>query len=674
MAGDAGTVVVDVVGDLSTLHGQLAATGAKGKGLSKTALGVAGIGAAAVAAGAGLISLGGEFDQAYDTIRVGTGATGDALEALKDDFKAVAKTGPEGFDDVGTAVADLNTRLGLTGEPLQEVSRQVLDLSRITGTDLSTNVEKLTRFLGDAGVASEDFGGAIDAVFRASQATGPSVAELSDLLVRYGAPLRNFGFGFEESAALLGKFQKEGVNTELVMGSLRIALGKFAKAGEDPVEALQENIEAIKNAGSAAEANSMAFEIFGARAGADMAAAIREGRFELGDLFDQVKNGNETIETASEDTKSWQESLSELGNKAKVALEPAAVALFDDFGDILEAAAPVVEGIATGVGFLAEAFTAIPGPIQAVILGVGALLAVLAALSLIGGPVSAAIGLVSGALTFLAANPIVLIIAAIVAAIAALAYVIYRNWDTIKEYLAATWEFIKNTAATIWQGIQDAVAAVADFIVTTVLPKWQAFTGWLADVWNALKLAAAQAWNFIRDTIGGVATWISDKVQRYIIDPVSWVIGLFTGLPDTASSAWNAVKDAIGSAVDWIKTKLDELGRWIDDALGPLDEIIGKAGSFVGGLIPGFDTGGVVPGPRGAPRLVLAHGGETILPTHKPGNELNMGAGAGATINLSVNLSDATIRSDQDITRLARSLADTTAAELRAAGVTVQDR
>ena len=36
-----------------------------------------------------------------------------------------------------------------------------------------------------------------------------------------------------------------------------------------------------------------------------------------------------------------------------------------------------------------------------------------------------------------------------------------------------------------------------------------------------------------------------------------------------------------------------------------------------GGMIPEFNDGGIVPGPLGAPTLVKAHGGETILPTHK---------------------------------------------------------
>lgn len=36
-----------------------------------------------------------------------------------------------------------------------------------------------------------------------------------------------------------------------------------------------------------------------------------------------------------------------------------------------------------------------------------------------------------------------------------------------------------------------------------------------------------------------------------------------------------------------------------------------------GGFVPQFDKGGVVPGPTGSPQLIMAHGGETILPTHK---------------------------------------------------------
>jgi hypothetical protein len=44
--------------------------------------------------------------------------------------------------------------------------------------------------------------------------------------------------------------------------------------------------------------------------------------------------------------------------------------------------------------------------------------------------------------------------------------------------------------------------------------------------------------------------------------------------------------------------------------------VTGKIGDIAGSL-PGFADGGVVPGPIGTPRLILAHAGETVLPTHR---------------------------------------------------------
>lgn len=49
-------------------------------------------------------------------------------------------------------------------------------------------------------------------------------------------------------------------------------------------------------------------------------------------------------------------------------------------------------------------------------------------------------------------------------------------------------------------------------------------------------------------------------------------------------------------------------------------ELKGGIGTGLSGMIGGdrqFDSGGVVPGRRGSPQLIMAHGGETIIPTHK---------------------------------------------------------
>lgn len=86
-------------------------------------------GTAAIEAGKYLKDLGSQFDEAADAIRIGTGATGDALDGLLDDFDEVYKSVPTTMEDASKAIADYNTRLGLTGPQLQEISKQALQVS-----------------------------------------------------------------------------------------------------------------------------------------------------------------------------------------------------------------------------------------------------------------------------------------------------------------------------------------------------------------------------------------------------------------------------------------------------------------------------------------------------------------------------------------------------------------
>jgi TP901 family phage tail tape measure protein len=337
---------VVLAGDAKGAQHAFAQTEKSAKGMGKSVL-AAGAVVAAAAAGAavGLFKIGSAFDEQYDKIRVGTGATGDALKGLQGDFKAVLTSVPTDFASAGTAIADLNTRLGLTGKPLQDLSAQFLELSRITETDVSSNIANLTRVFGDWGIEAGDQAGTLDKVFRAAQATGASIDGLSTKVVQFGAPLRQLGFSFDESIAILGKFEKEGVNTELVLGSMRQALGRMAKAGEDPIKTFRRVTEQIKSTGSAGEANALALELFGARAGPDMAAAIREGRFELGDLLSTISGGSETIMKAGADTQDFSEKWQMFKNRVLVALEPVAMRVFDALGAAMDTLGPKVQAL-----------------------------------------------------------------------------------------------------------------------------------------------------------------------------------------------------------------------------------------------------------------------------------------------------------------------------------------
>lgn len=294
------------------------------------------LGAMAAAGVKALYEIGAAWDSAFDAIRIGTGATGAALKTLTADAKAVAMDTASSLGDVGAVVASLNTRLGLTGRPLQALSKQFLDFSRLTGGNVQQDVRLLTRLFGDWGVETKNYGRTLDKVFRTLQASDISMSDLTGTVVQYGSTLRQLGFDLDESLAMLGKWEKEGVTVTTALTGLRFALKTFANAGRDPKQAFRETFNAIIKADSAVDAMTAGIKVFGTRAAPDMVAAIREGRFAWEDMEKYITNGADTVKAAADDTDSLAESWQKLKNRLAVKFEPAATRIFDRMSGVME--------------------------------------------------------------------------------------------------------------------------------------------------------------------------------------------------------------------------------------------------------------------------------------------------------------------------------------------------
>ncbi len=314
---------------------------------ARAAGGVAAVGTAAALVGKALYDIGQNFDAATDKIRTGTGATGKRLERLRNDLKVTYAQVPSSLDDTATAITKINARLHLVGKPLQDLAKQELNLSRITKTDLNENIEATTRLFGDWKAQIKSPADAMDRLFRLTQKSGISLSDLSRLMVEFGSPLRQLGFHFDNAAAMFAKFEAEGVNLQTIMPGFRFALKNLsAPIGEaadmmkklgistkDPEQALQEVFAQIKKAPSDLKANAIAFAIFGRRAGPDMAAAIREGRFSLGDLLNTMQHGKDTIDKAAKSTNDFSENWAIFTHRLQVLIEPAASAFFRVLGE-----------------------------------------------------------------------------------------------------------------------------------------------------------------------------------------------------------------------------------------------------------------------------------------------------------------------------------------------------
>src|SRR4029450_619799 len=100
-------------------------------------------------------------------------------------------------------------------------------------------------------------------------------------------------------------------------------LRTFAKAGvADAGAALQGAIQHIKDVATQSEATSAAIKIFGAKAGPELADAIRSGRLEVEQFLTKIKEGPDTINRAAKETMSFGEQVDLMRNKVMLALEP----------------------------------------------------------------------------------------------------------------------------------------------------------------------------------------------------------------------------------------------------------------------------------------------------------------------------------------------------------------
>jgi phage-related minor tail protein len=180
-------------GSMGKLGGFLGKGLVLGAGLAATALGAMGAAAFGVAQ---------SFDDAQDALIAATGASGAALDGMS--ASVVALHGSvAGLDrsmaDIAAVMGEVNTRTGATGPALDTFTAQILKMTRITGDDGVAAVAGITRVMGDWSVPLEDSSLLMDKLFGAGQTFGIGLDSLAGKLVQFGAPLRQMGFGLDES-------------------------------------------------------------------------------------------------------------------------------------------------------------------------------------------------------------------------------------------------------------------------------------------------------------------------------------------------------------------------------------------------------------------------------------------------------------------------------------------
>lgn len=604
------------------------------------ALGAAALGAAVVGAFKGLYEVGNIFDEVEDTIRTGTGATGDALDALVASATNVGRTVPAEFSAIGPVIADLNTRLGLSGTTLETVASQYLEAGRVLGEDIDIN--KTSAAFSAFRIEGDGVVGAMDTLFQISQATGVGMNDLASAVSAQAPAMQNLGFSFEETAALAGSLDKAGLNSTATMASMSRGLITLARDGEEPQEAFRRvtgEIDDLIQSGDTAAAIDLAAGIFGTRGAGQFVGAVQSGTLALDDLIGNVGLSGDTILGVGDDTQDFAEKWQIVKNNALAALEPLGSAVFGALGDVLTSMLPTL----TSIGDWLRDNPAV----------MWAVVAVLGALAVGLGIAAVAQWAMNSALL---ASPITWIIVGIAALIAGLVLLI-ANWDTVVAWFKDVWAGIVDWLAGIWDAISDGVTTAWTAVAEFFTGLWDSITGGIEAAWNAvvdffqaipgrvlefflnwtlpgllikhwdtIKATAVAAWNALVDWIKGIpgrfldglraignlagdmAGWVlgvRDAAVEKFLDLVDWVKGLpgqildglgnlRTMLLDAGRNIIQGLWDGLTERFEQVKGWVTGIGDWIADHKGPkqydLNLLVPAGGWIMTGLREGLEA------------------------------------------------------------------------------------
>jgi TP901 family phage tail tape measure protein len=287
------------------------------------------------ASGMGLAALGAfafhaaqKIEEANFIIQRSTGATGEKLEGLEKSFKAVYAGTSASSEEVAKALSMISIRSGLAGTALEATTSKMLKLAKVTNSDIVAIAPTVTRVFADWGVAAERQGYAMDVLAQVTQKTGVTLSNLAERMTFFGAPLRQVGFQFEQAAVLIGRFEAEGVNSETVLTSLRLALGKLLQSGKyDTASAFGELIRQMKDAKTEAEGLELSFKAFGRRAAVDLYRSIIENRWDEF-ISGQAFKVRQSLDETANETKTFGSRWKAMMHEVELASAPlGAIAL-----------------------------------------------------------------------------------------------------------------------------------------------------------------------------------------------------------------------------------------------------------------------------------------------------------------------------------------------------------
>lgn len=184
--------------------------------------------------------------------------------------------------------------------------------------------------------------------------------------------------------------------------------------------------------------------------------------------------------------------------------------------------------------------------------------------------------------------------------------------DSIMAVIEAAFRFIWGTIEAVFGIIKGIVEGALEFIAGLFHAIASLIRGDWQGLWDGLKEMVKGFGDAVGALVLGIFRWIRDTVGGLVGDLLKVAADLpgkiLGAIGDLASKFLHVGESIIDGIINGIKNNIGKIGNAILDVI--------PGGSMVRSVVkglPGFDEGGWVDGPPGAPQLAVVHGGEFVV-------------------------------------------------------------
>lgn len=603
------------------------ATGEKlteaGKKASILSAGIVGIDVAAAKSAMGL-------ETAVNKFLASTGKSVDQTKALEQVLKNIHENGyGEGYSDISEKMSLVLQNLGdISNVDLQNITEQAYLLENVFGMDFSETLRGVKALMVNMGLTAEK---AFDYLVVGAQSGLDKTGELADNIAEYSQIWSQAGFSAEEMFSILdnglasGAYNLDKVNDFVKEFTISLSDGRieenlssfssdtrklfreFQKGKATAKDVFYSVINDLENMESKQKALTLASNVWSAL-GEDNAMKVITSLNDLNTIYTDVTGA--ATDATNQMYDGMEAKLSQIKNKFENS--------FAGLGQrIIESLLPHLEKMADGLQKAIDWFDSLDNGTKDTIVTIGLLVASIGPLLLIMGKLAGSIsniinlftnetvamglnamkkgivaaatkslrlaqaGLngvmalgkiaisgVSTALSFLAANPIVLVIAAVAALVAGLIYL----WNTNENF--------KNAIISGWTYIQNLFASIDEFITGVFQTDWTNSFGLIGNVLNAFMANCENYYNAIIQIFSGVIDFVKGVFTGDWELALNGIKNIFSGIFNSflaiAKAPLNGVIGLLNIVIDGLNFLIDGLNKVSFDVPDWVPEIGGK--------------------------------------------------------------------------------------------------